>query len=169
MPLCKGDSETGSDLLYFNYTNPAAGRGHVLQGMADLFFLSRFADGTIEIAADESPTGEAIRIDPERIYLVAHSQGTHYGLVVLPFEARFKAMAASGAGAGMLLGMLEKGMANTYSVRSKGKTKLITQQPWYREGEFAGIVEISFVLPDPLPHHDRDAERANREGIAKAG
>ena len=56
-----------------------------------------------------------------------------------------------------LLGMLEQGLTNTYTVRSKGKTKLITQQPWYLDGVFAGIVEISFVLPDPLPHHDRDA------------
>jgi PAS domain-containing protein len=56
-----------------------------------------------------------------------------------------------------LLGMMKEGLANTYTVRSKGRTKLITQQPWYRDGAFAGIVEISFVLPQPLPHHDRDA------------
>jgi len=56
-----------------------------------------------------------------------------------------------------LLGMLTEGRSNTYTVRSKGRTKLITQQPYYRGGMFAGIVEISVVLPDPLPHHDRDA------------
>lgn len=55
-----------------------------------------------------------------------------------------------------LYGMLKEGKGNTYTVRSKGRTKLITQQPWYHDGSFAGIVEISFVLPDPLPHHDRD-------------
>ena len=56
-----------------------------------------------------------------------------------------------------LLGMLKEGRENTYTIRKKGRTKLITQQPWYRDGVFAGIVEISLVLPDPLPHHDRDA------------
>jgi hypothetical protein len=55
-----------------------------------------------------------------------------------------------------LLGMLREGASNTYTVRSKGKKKLITQQPYFCEGRFAGIVEISFVLPDPLPHHDRE-------------
>lgn len=56
-----------------------------------------------------------------------------------------------------LIGMLKQGRANTYTIRKKGRMKLITQQPWYRDGLFAGIVEISIVLPDPLPHHDRDA------------
>jgi len=55
-----------------------------------------------------------------------------------------------------LLGMLREGASNTYTVRSKGRTKLITQQPWFTQGHFAGIVEISFVLPEPLPHHDRE-------------
>lgn len=55
-----------------------------------------------------------------------------------------------------LLGMLRDGVSNTYTVRSKGRTKLITQQPYFAQGQFAGIVEISIVLPDPLPHHDRE-------------
>ncbi len=56
-----------------------------------------------------------------------------------------------------LLGMLKQGCENTYTIRKKGRMKMITQQPWYQDGSFAGIVEISFVLPDPLPHYDRDA------------
>lgn len=66
-----------------------------------------------------------------------------------------------------LLGMLRQGRENTYTIRKKGRTKLITQQPWYRDGSFAGIVEISIVLPDPLAHHDRDA--ATTSGAAEPG
>jgi hypothetical protein len=28
--------------------------------------------------------------------------------------------------------------------------------PWYQDGEFAGVVEISIPIPDELPHFDRD-------------
>jgi hypothetical protein len=28
--------------------------------------------------------------------------------------------------------------------------------PWYQDGKFAGIVEISIPIPDDLPHFDRD-------------
>ena len=43
--------------------------------------------------------------------------------------------------------MLETRQANVYTIEKKGKKKLIYQTPWYRDGEYAGFVEI--VL-DPL-------------------
>jgi hypothetical protein len=27
--------------------------------------------------------------------------------------------------------------------------------PWYRDGVFAGVVELSVPIPDELPHFDR--------------
>jgi hypothetical protein len=37
-----------------------------------------------------------------------------------------------------------------------GGEKLIYQEPWYRDGQFAGVVEISFEIPFDLPHFVRD-------------
>jgi hypothetical protein len=34
--------------------------------------------------------------------------------------------------------------------------KLIHQIPWYKDGVFSGVVELSFVLPETLPHFVRD-------------
>ena len=45
---------------------------------------------------------------------------------------------------------------NHYTVRKDGRKKIIHQFPWYREGRFAGFVEISIPIPDDLPHFDRD-------------
>jgi PAS domain S-box-containing protein len=58
---------------------------------------------------------------------------------------------------GMLLEMLREGKSHTYTIKSRGVRKIITQQPWFTEGRFAGIVELSFELPENMPHHDRDA------------
>jgi transcriptional regulator with PAS, ATPase and Fis domain len=46
--------------------------------------------------------------------------------------------------------------ANHYTIRKDGRKKMIHQLPWYRDGVFAGLVEISIPIPDELPHFDRD-------------
>lgn len=45
---------------------------------------------------------------------------------------------------------------NHYTIQKHGRRKIIHQLPWYRDGRFAGIVEISVPLPEHLPHFDRD-------------
>jgi transcriptional regulator with PAS, ATPase and Fis domain len=51
--------------------------------------------------------------------------------------------------------MLRSGEPNIYTIEKKGKKKLIYQSPWYREGTYAGFVEISIELPDQMPHFVR--------------
>jgi hypothetical protein len=45
--------------------------------------------------------------------------------------------------------------SNHYTVSKNGQKKIIHQLPWYRDGAFAGFVEISIPIPDELPHHER--------------
>jgi transcriptional regulator with PAS, ATPase and Fis domain len=45
---------------------------------------------------------------------------------------------------------------NHYTISKGGRRKVIHQVPWYRDGEFAGFVELSIPIPDELPHFDRD-------------
>ena len=44
---------------------------------------------------------------------------------------------------------------NHYTIRKNGQKKIIHQIPWYRDGKFAGFVELSIPIPDDLPHFDR--------------
>jgi transcriptional regulator with PAS, ATPase and Fis domain len=53
--------------------------------------------------------------------------------------------------------MLKNGTPHIYSIEKLGKKKLIYQSPWYRNGTYAGFVEISIELPEPLPHFVRTA------------
>jgi hypothetical protein len=46
--------------------------------------------------------------------------------------------------------------SNHYTIRKNGQRKIIHQLPWFEEGRFAGLVEISIPIPDELPHFDRD-------------
>jgi transcriptional regulator with PAS, ATPase and Fis domain len=44
---------------------------------------------------------------------------------------------------------------NVYTIRKKGVRKLIYQSPWYRDGRFAGVVELSLEIPFDVPEFDR--------------
>ena len=54
--------------------------------------------------------------------------------------------------------MLTSGESHCYTITKKGRKKLIFQTPWKVEGEVRGLVEFSFVLPDEMPHYDRDKQ-----------
>jgi transcriptional regulator with PAS, ATPase and Fis domain len=59
------------------------------------------------------------------------------------------------AAASKLLALLENQQNNTYTIEKNGIRKMIYQAPWYIEGTFAGLVEISFRLPQEVPHFVR--------------
>ena len=54
-----------------------------------------------------------------------------------------------------LRSLMEKRQASTYTTEKNGRRKLIHQAPWYRDGQYAGFVEIVLALPDAMPHFIR--------------
>jgi transcriptional regulator with PAS, ATPase and Fis domain len=52
--------------------------------------------------------------------------------------------------------MMDERRPNVYTIRKKGKKKLIYQSPWFKDGVYAGFVELSFEIPWDMPHFDRD-------------
>jgi transcriptional regulator with PAS, ATPase and Fis domain len=44
---------------------------------------------------------------------------------------------------------------NVYTIEKNGKKKLIYQSPWYRDGRYAGFVELSLEIPTEMPHFVR--------------
>jgi hypothetical protein len=51
--------------------------------------------------------------------------------------------------------IMSEGKPSIYTIEKKGVYKMFYQAPWYREGRLAGIVEIEFEIPNPLPHFVR--------------
>jgi transcriptional regulator with PAS, ATPase and Fis domain len=45
--------------------------------------------------------------------------------------------------------------ANVYTIEKNGRKKLIYQTPWYQDGQYAGFVELSLVIPFEMPHFVR--------------
>ncbi len=44
---------------------------------------------------------------------------------------------------------------NVYTIEKNGIKKMIFQSPWYRDGKYAGFVELSLEIPFELPHFIR--------------
>lgn len=51
--------------------------------------------------------------------------------------------------------LLETGGTNAYTIQKCGLKKMIYQTAWKENGEVAGLVEISMVIPEEMPHYVR--------------
>ena len=57
--------------------------------------------------------------------------------------------------AAILKDLLENEKLNAYTIEKKGVKKLIYQVPWYDNGEFGGLIEVSLPIPFDMPHYVR--------------
>ena len=144
----RGESDEPPDQLFFNLRNPRAGRDNVLQGAADLFTLARFAEA-FERTAEDSPTGEAIRFDPDRIWVVGHSQGGITGSLAIPFEPLVKGAVLSGTGGGFIASLLEK--RNPVDVATAVKLA-VGEEELDRLHAMLGLIQWTMDPADPAAH-----------------
>ena len=56
-------------------------------------------------------------------------------------------------------GMYKSHEINIYFITKNGKRKLIYQAPYFEDGHFSGLVELSLPLPDEISHYDRDVPK----------
>ncbi len=54
-----------------------------------------------------------------------------------------------------LLGLLKTQGKNVYTIEKQGVKKLIYQGPWFQDGKYGGLVELSLEIPMAMSHHVR--------------
>jgi hypothetical protein len=52
--------------------------------------------------------------------------------------------------------MMKEQTANAYFNTENGEKRFFFQSPWYQDGHYAGFVEISFRVPEIIPHFIRE-------------
>ena len=52
--------------------------------------------------------------------------------------------------------LLANPRVNAYTIEKRGVRKLIYQAPWFRDGAFEGLVELSLEIPAAMPHFVRE-------------
>jgi hypothetical protein len=101
----RGSSTDSPDNLFFNYANPAAGRGNPLQGAADQISLVRFVTG-FDLPMAQSPNGAEIKVGS--IAFWGHSQGATEGGIAMPYTTGVTGAVLSGEGASLIDALLTK-------------------------------------------------------------
>ena len=51
--------------------------------------------------------------------------------------------------------LIATGGSNAYTIQKNGVRKMIYQTAWRENGEVAGLVEISMIIPEEMPHYVR--------------
>lgn len=52
--------------------------------------------------------------------------------------------------------LLVRPRVNAYTIEKRGVRKLIYQAPWFHDGAFRGLVELSLEIPQTMPHFVRE-------------
>ena len=141
----RGDSDQPPDVLFFNFVNPRAAFGNVLQGAADVLAYGVFAAG-FSVEPADSPTTGAIRFDPNTLVFFGHSQGATVGAVAAAANHNYAAIVLSGAGGGLLLSLLEK----SEPIDIAGGISLVLQESTSEYHPVLNLIQMYFEGADPL-------------------
>jgi pimeloyl-ACP methyl ester carboxylesterase len=101
----RGASTDDPANIFFNFANPAAALGNVLQGAADQISLVHFAKAFSLLAAS-SPTAQDIRFGTVGFW--GHSQGATEGAVAMPYTDGVSGTVFSGVGGSLIDALLTK-------------------------------------------------------------
>jgi hypothetical protein len=52
--------------------------------------------------------------------------------------------------------LLDTQTKNAYTIEKNGIKKMIYQSPWFKDGEFAGLIELSLEIPMEMAHFVRE-------------
>lgn len=61
--------------------------------------------------------------------------------------------------AAILKDLLENEKLNAYTIEKNGIKKIIYQVPWYENGKFGGLIELSMPIPFDMPHYVRGGNK----------
>ncbi len=146
----RGDSTDPPDGLFFNFINPRASHGNVLQGAVDVLSYGRFAE-TFSVAGADSPTTGIIRFNPANLVFFGHSQGGTVGSIAAAADHSYAAIVLSGTGGGLLLSLLEK----SEPVDIASGISLVLQESTSEFHPVLNLIQMYFEQVDPLNYAAR--------------
>ncbi|TNF31246.1 MAG: hypothetical protein EP329_12640 [Deltaproteobacteria bacterium] len=159
-------SELDPEGLFYNFANPVAARGNLYQGAADTFALVQAVEA-LTVSAADSPTGAEIRFDPAYIAYIGHSQGATTGPLAAPYEPGIKLDVWSGAGAGLVQGLLGKTQPVNVPMAVAVALQELTDTGLGTVGDNHPVMGLIQGLFDPLDpeNHARQLFDSVRDGV----
>jgi pimeloyl-ACP methyl ester carboxylesterase len=94
-------------LLFFNFLIPEAGRDNVRQSALDFVSLTRLVPH-IDLPAELSDEGRAVKLNPNKVMFMGHSQGGLNGPLFMAIEPKVLGGVLSGAGSNIAISLEQK-------------------------------------------------------------
>lgn len=101
-------NETLESLYSFNYFNPESGRATFRQGALDTVTVLEFVRRQMSAGGGLAEAHPQLRINPDEIYFLGHSQGGITGAIALPNTQGIKGWVLSGAGGGLSVTVMQR-------------------------------------------------------------
>jgi hypothetical protein len=101
-------NELAISLYSFNYFNPDSGVSMFRQAALDTVALARFVREEMAEGGAIAQAHPELRINPDEVYFLGHSQGGITGAIALPFTEGVKGWVFSGAGGGLSMTIMQR-------------------------------------------------------------
>lgn len=147
-----------SDLANFNILNPVSGRSNFRQGAADALYLARgLANRPTTLLL---PDGQRIRLDPDAVTFLGHSQGGLTGALASPFWAGdVQAAVLSGAGGLLAITIVDRKDILDFADLVAGVARFQPDEEVHELHPALGVVQMLVEPTDPInyaPHWFRE-------------
>jgi len=101
-------NSTLESLYSFNYLNPESGRTTFRQGALDTITAVEFVRRHMSAGGNLAEAHPQLRINPDQVYFVGHSQGGITGAIALPNTQGIRGWVLSGAGGGLSMTIMQR-------------------------------------------------------------
>ncbi|MFT6231725.1 MAG: pimeloyl-ACP methyl ester carboxylesterase [Myxococcota bacterium] len=140
---------TDPSLHSFNYFNPESARANFRQGAIDAIWLAQaLTNGPTTFTTD---SGEEVRLDPERVFFMGHSQGGLTGAIAAPFLGdKLDGMVLSGAGAGLAITLVERKDPLDIAQTVGNLLDFDSNETLHELHPISGMVQMLVEVTDPI-------------------
>lgn len=138
-----------SDLANFNILNPVSGRTNFRQGAVDALYLAR----ALSRQATEMrlPDGAPLRLDPQAITFVGHSQGGLTGALAAPFwSGDVDATVLSGAGGLLAITVVDRKDIVDFAALVASIAQFTPDETVHELHPVLGVVQMLVEPTDPI-------------------
>ena len=141
-----GSNGENPHISFFRLQNLEGSRSAVLQGVADLFQLTRFVHA-FEVVPGDIFIEDEIRFDPDRIFFVGDFQGATIGSLFMAYEPEIKGAVLNSASAATVIGLL--GQTEPVNMAS-GLASTFEQEGMTDFHPIINLIQAYFEPVDPL-------------------
>jgi hypothetical protein len=159
-------NDLSRSLNSFNYFNPESGISMFRQGAIDIVAAVRFLQENLAAGGPIAEAHPELRINPDAIFYLGHSQGGIHGALAVPFAEGVHAWALSGAGGGLSMTMMQR--EDPLVIRDALRTAA-GDPPGMALSDLhpvIGLVQINAERTDPINYAPRWVRESNGEPVS---